>query len=280
MARSHPFVPLTGFAVRSTVWQRVVVHSALPMIRYSLAIWIVDAILITSLMLVLWQRSLWSRHPAFFAYCLFDVLRTWGLLVLRPPAAIHSYTTTYFYSYWISDAVLQVLLICAVQELFVSQLAPYRAVVRFGKVTFYAVSATALMIVFVSAAVDAGADGYPLVAAVLTLDRSLRVIQTVLLLFTVLFSLKFGLSWTGERIGLAIGLGILTISEMLVVTVRASLGQTANEFFRTLKPTMFACAVAFWLWTFLRKPVPITHMQPVPASQLASLNSKLRRALQ
>jgi hypothetical protein len=60
---------------------------------------------------------------------------------------------------------------------------------------------------------------YPLVTGILTLQRSVRVVQCGLVLFLLVFSRYLGMSWRQKSFGIAMGLGSFAIVELSLVAL-------------------------------------------------------------
>jgi len=217
-------------------------HSEPPMSSFSLLIWYVDALLVSGLVLLLWHRRLVSSFPAFFLYLLVDAVSTWALMLLKSVSG-----TWYFYGYWMTDALLYLLAIYAIREVFVQQLSPIPRITRIGKIAFNIAALLATMLAVATAFHESAQDRNAVVAAVLTFERSLRIIQGLLLLFTIISSIRLGLPWKLKNAGLATGFGVLIVFDLANSTFRGWYGPSANGLYIYAKPVAFALAATVWL---------------------------------
>jgi len=79
-----------------------------------------------------------------------------------------------------------------------------------------------LMVAGVVAASSGGGDQEPLQAGILTLQRSVRVVQVGLVLFLLVFSRYLGISWKQKSFGIALGLGTYAGVELMLVAFNAT----------------------------------------------------------
>jgi len=85
----------------------------------------------------------------------------------------------------------------------------------------------------------------PLVEAVLTVQRCIRVAQVGLILFLLLFSKYLGVSWKQRSFGIALGFGTYALVELFSAALRASayISEQTSNF-----SIMVACNLAIVTW--------------------------------
>src|SRR5438034_9154632 len=66
------------------------------------------------------------------------------------------------------------------------------------------------------------AAGDPVLQAIVTLQRCVRVVQCGLILFLLIFSKYLGVSWRQQSFGIALGFGSLAPAELTLVRFHAS----------------------------------------------------------
>src|SRR5207245_5749469 len=82
----------------------------------------------------------------------------------------------------------------------------------------------ALVMLLVAGVVMASspAAGDPVLQAIVTLQRCVRVVQCGLILFLLIFSKYLGVSWRQQSFGIALGFGSLAAVELTLVALHAS----------------------------------------------------------
>jgi hypothetical protein len=152
---------------------------------------------------VMYWRKLHKTFPAFFAYVVAQIaifavvfpLKTWG-----------DYSV-YFYTFWATNALSVVLGFKVIHEIFLDVFRPYHTLRDLGTVLFRWAGLVMLMVAAVVAASTAGGAEDPFVNGILTLQRSVRVVQVGLVLFLLVFSRYLGITWKQKSFGIALGFG-------------------------------------------------------------------------
>jgi len=209
--------------------------------KIQLALWISHPILELSLAAVLFWRKLHRKFPVFFAYLIFEIA---DFGVLFP---IHQYAgyDLYFYSYWVGAAVSLALGFMVIHEIFLDVFRAYHTLKDLGTVLF---KWAALVMVFVAMVVAASsAPGQsPLVQAVVTGQRCVRVVQCGLVLFLLVFSRYLGVSWRQQSFGIALGFGGFASIE-LAGNALYSGEQIGSATWALLNASSFTWAVLIWI---------------------------------
>ena len=88
-----------------------------------------------------------------------------------------------------------------------------------------------LMVAGVVAASSPSGGDFPIVTAILTLQRSVRVVQCGLVLFLLVFSRYLGTSWRQKSFGIALGFGAFASVELSLVAINNMLNnQTLSSY--------------------------------------------------
>jgi hypothetical protein len=96
----------------------------------------------------------------------------------------------------------------------------------------------------VAAASPAGQS--PIVQAVVTVQRCVRVIQCGLILFLLVFSKYLGVSWRQQSFGIALGFGGFASIELAANALNSG-GQINNTTVGFLDTAGYCCAILVWL---------------------------------
>ena len=94
-----------------------------------------------------------------------------------------------------------------IREVFLDVFRPYYTLKDLGSVMFKWAALVMLLVAFVVAASNSGQGMEPILQAILTVQRCVRVAQCGLVLFLVVFSRYVGVSWRQKSFGIALGLG-------------------------------------------------------------------------
>ncbi len=189
---------------------------------------------------MLW-RKLHRKFPIFFAYIIFQLA---NFAVLFPIHQRGNYDL-YFYSYWIGVVISLAIGFKVIHEIFLDVFRPYHTLRDLGTVLF---KWAALVMFFVALVVAAAspAGQSPIVQAVVTVQRCVRVIQCGLILFLLVFSKYLGVSWRQQSFGIALGFGGFASVE-LAGNALYSGGQINNSTAAFLYTATYACAILVWL---------------------------------
>lgn len=183
-----------------------------------MALWYSQPVLQVAVAIVFWRRKLYKEFPIFFAFLLTQV----GFFAITYPVYVLSgfMTLGYFWLYWMAEALNAVLSFKIIHEVFLDVFRPYHALKDLGTPVFkWAGLVMVLVSVVVAASNSFNQD--PVVHAVLTLQRSVRLVQFGLILFLLLFSRFLGVSRKQISFGIALGCGLSAGVELMLLALRA-----------------------------------------------------------
>jgi hypothetical protein len=244
--------------------------------------WIAPNLLLFALGVLLCQRGLHRRFPAFTA---FAILAGTGQLVLYAADVVPSVSGL---NYWRTSLVCliveAVLKVAVLAEIFAHLCGSYPTVAKLGRSLIRGVA-----VILVFAAVAAGAYAQsenikPLVSGVHLLEQTIFLIESGLLLFLFLFAAYFHLRWPGKSFGIALG---LAFSASVHLATWATLANTGlSDHGRTLldfanMATYHACVIVWFYFLLSRSDDRSTKpVLSLPDHDLGVLNSELERLLQ
>jgi hypothetical protein len=167
-------------------------------------LWFAQPLLQLVVAIIVWRRQLHKLFPAFMAFLLAQV----GIFVVTYPvyAVMGSENKWYFGLFWLSQAMNAVLNFKIIHEVFLDVFRPYHALKDLGTPVFKWAGLVMLLVAVVVAASNS-LDEDPVTHAVLTLQRSVRLVQFGLILFLILFSRFLGVSRKQVGFGIALGSG-------------------------------------------------------------------------
>jgi hypothetical protein len=181
-------------------------------------LWISHPVLELSIAALMAKRKLHKKFPIFFIYLLSQLV-TFAIVF---PLFIKGTYELFFYGYWICAVVSLAAGFKVLQEVFRDVFRPYYALKDLGNVLFKWAGLVMLLVAGVVAASSGASDQGPMVQAVLTVQRCVRLMQFGLILFLVMFAKYLGVSWRQSSFGIALGFGSFASIELMAVALRAS----------------------------------------------------------
>jgi hypothetical protein len=166
-----------------------------------LVLWIAHPLLQLSVLAAMFRRKLQRTFPVFFAYIVFQILSFCVLFPLNTWGSYQTVYKTYFYLYWACSAINLVLGFMIIHEVFLDVFRPYHTLKDLGSVMFKWAALVMLLVAFVVAASNSGQDMEPILQAITTIQRCVRVAQCGLVLFLMVFSGYLGVSWRQQSFG-------------------------------------------------------------------------------
>ena len=234
--------------------------------RYQFAsylLWIAHPVLQAAVVGFMFRRKYYRTFPYFFAYLLAQIA---SFAVVFPIYVSRSYSS-FFYAYWTSAAVGVILGFKVIHEVFLDIFRPYHTLKDLGSVLF---KWSALVMVLVAGVVSASTpvtEQGPIVQGIMTLQRSVRVIQCGLILFLMVFSSYLGVSWRQRSFGIALGFGVFAAVELGLGALNMSGVMRFNPLTAGLvNMTAYNSSIVVWLvYSVLKSPA-----RDVPVNQLRS----------
>jgi hypothetical protein len=216
----------------------------------SYALWIAHPVLQLAVAAAMIRRKLYRTSPFFFAYIVCQIL----IFSVLFPIYRAERMELYFYVYWTTTAVSVALGFKVIHEIFLDIFRPYHTLKDLGSVLFKWAGLVMLLVAGVVAASSPVSESGPLVQAVLTLQRSVRVIQCGLVFFLLVFSRYLGISWRQRSFGIALGFGSFAAIELGVIAMRV--GEYISEPMLNLVNMMaYNSAIIVWfVYSALQSP--------------------------
>ncbi|HKW26386.1 MAG TPA: hypothetical protein VJN48_11420 [Terriglobales bacterium] len=201
-----------------------------------------------ALALVMWRRKLLGAYSYFFAYIVSEVMLFLVLFLNeKNPDA-------YFYLYWVGATISAVLGFKVIHEVFSDVLRPFHALKDFSAMLFRWAGLVVMLIATMSAIGSTSSAMGSLAVGLMTLERSVRVMQCGLVLFLLMFSRYLGSSWRHRSFGIALGFGIFAVVEFALLGL-----QFANVIDRStlniFSMGAYDTAIGIWL-AYVIAPTP------------------------
>src|SRR5713226_5650467 len=211
------------------------------------ALWMAHPALQLSVAAVMFRRKLHREFPVFFAYIVFQIL----IFSFLFPIYRLGNPAYYFYSYWVCAGISLALGFKVIHEIFQDIFRPHHTLKDLGSVLFKWAALVMLLVAGVVLAASPSANE-PLVRAVLTVQRCVRVIQCGLVLFLLFFSKYLGVSWRQRSFGIALGFGGFASIE-LGASALYYCGKISQTTLSLANMVAYNCAILIWLGYGLAK---------------------------
>jgi hypothetical protein len=175
-------------------------------------LWYTQTVLQAAVGTVLWRRKLHKQFPVFFVYLVAQIV------MFAASFPFHRHQILFFWMYWIGAALNAVLGFKVIHEIFLDVFRPYHTLKDLGTVIFKWAGAV-LLLASVVVAFSTSSERDPLVQAVTSLDRSVRLVQVGLILFLLLFARFLGVSRRQMSFGISLGFGLFAGIELLLLAL-------------------------------------------------------------
>lgn len=179
-------------------------------------LWCAQPVLGSAVAITMWRRGLRTKFPFFFTYILAQI----AIFGVTFPLRGGENYEWFFWAYWLGAAVSALLGFKVIHEIFLDVFRPYGTLKDLGTVLFKW-AALVMLLVSVVVAFSSSAAGDLLVQAVVTLQRSVRLVQCGLILFLLLFSRYLGVSKRQQSFGIALGFGFFASVELMLIVLNA-----------------------------------------------------------
>jgi len=187
---------------------------------------------------VFWRRKLHQHYPVFFTFLLLQAFFFAVTFLAQGNGLV------YFWAFWLAQAMNAALGFKIIHEVFLDVFRPYHALQDLGTPVFTWAGAVMVLVAALVAA-SSSHHGYVVLHGILTLQRSVRVIQFGLVLFLLIFARFLGISRKQLCFGISLGFGLFAGAELLLLAVYSGhlIGPNLLNFFN-----MFAYDVSMIAW--------------------------------
>jgi hypothetical protein len=204
-------------------------------------LWCAHPILQLAVAVALWRRKLYQQFPVFSTYILAQIV----IFAVTFPFWRSGNYEWFFWSYWLGAVVSAILGFKVIHEVFLDVFRPYHTLKDLGTMLFRWAGVVMLMVSAI-VAFSNSSDHSPLAHAVITLQRSVRLVQTGLILFLLLFSRYLGVSRRQQSFGIALGFGFFAGVELVILAL-ASGGFLHESGLGLVNMTTYNLAILVWL---------------------------------
>ena len=245
---------------------------------FYMSLWVAAIVLQAGLATIMFRRGLVRRFPAFFVYTVYVVLLNSFLFTIDHIDAVSGddYMTA-FIAGAAGTAALRFALAC---EIFVQVFQSYSRLKGLGSVVFQWATAILMIVAVLVVAYTTGLQKDQYTIAFLIVDRGINLIQCGLLVFLVLLATFLRFSWTSYTMGIALGFGIFSSSELCRMTLQSQYGKNfAWKVFPVTTMVTYIGCIGIWIATVLLPEYRSRRIRPGPVKDLQNWSDTLERLL-
>jgi len=203
-------------------------------------LWFAQPVLQVAVAIVVLRRQLYKQFPVFFGFLLTQV----GVFAVT--YSVYGLNSLwYFWLYWSSQAFNAILSFKIIHEIFLDVFRPYHSLKDLGTPVFKWAGLVMLLVSVVVAASNSFNQD-PVAHAVITLQRSVRLVQVGLILFLILFSRFLGVSRKRVSFGIALGFGLFAGVELMMLAMHSG-GLIRQGTLNLINMMCYNLSVLVWL---------------------------------
>jgi hypothetical protein len=213
------------------------------------ALWIVQSGLETVIAIVMLRRGQHRAFKFFFAYIVTQIVT----FAVAFPTYRYNYSA-YFYVSWFATAISVALGFKVIHEAFLDVFRPFHTLRDLGTVLFKWAGLVMLLVAGVVSVSTRSSDTVPLVQAIMTAQRCVRIIQVGMVLFLLIFARYVGVSRRQHSFGIALGFGAFAVVELAVNATWAGY-HVSDVSMSLVNMVAYSCALLVWLgYTLVKSP--------------------------
>ncbi len=204
-------------------------------------LWCSQPILQSVVAFILWRRKLHKRFPVFFTFLLAQIA---NFAIILPPLLTGKYRL-YFWFFWLCEPVNAILGFKVIHEIFLDVFRPFHTLKDLGTLLFRW-AGVVMLLVSVVVAFSNSFDQSPLLHAITTLQRSVRIVQLGLILFLLLFSRFLGVSRRQLSFGISLGFGLFAGVDLMMYALNSG-GFVKEHVFNLITLGAYNLGIFVWL---------------------------------
>jgi hypothetical protein len=236
-------------------------------------IWVVGLLLQVFILWQMLRRGLVRQYRFFFLYIAFILVKDIILTMLYI-----EHRSWYTNAYYVGDAGAIALSLMVLEEVLRNTFQPFAHLRKIGYRLFIAASVIALGFAVLSGLAP-GQDENALTAALLVMERGIRVMQVVMLLSLISMASVLRISWFDQGFGIMVGYGIFVSMELVIVALNAGGPHLPDVLVRILPPMAFFFAQVTWGF-YATRSIAIRNAAAVPAASNEAWNQAMQEYLQ
>jgi hypothetical protein len=205
----------------------------------SMLLWCAQPITQSVVAAILWRRKLHKLFPVFFSFLIAQIV----IFAVTFPLYQRN-NGWYFWLYWFGELLNAVIGFKVIHEIFLDVFRPYHSLKDLGTPVFKWAGVVMLLVSVVVAASNSFSQD-PIVHAVTTMERSVRLVQFGLILFLILFSRFLGVSRKQISFGIALGFGVFAGVELMLLALHSG-GLIHQGNYNLINMICYNAAILIW----------------------------------
>lgn len=214
------------------------------------ALWILHPVLQTAIAGFMLRRGLFRQFKFFFAYILTQLL---SFAAVFPAYVWHSYSAL-FYLYWGFTTLSVACGFLVIHEIFVDVFRAFHTLRDLGTVLFKWAGLVMLLVAGVVSVSNTSTQIGPLMQALITAQRCVRIIQVGMVLFLLFFAHYVGVSRRQHSFGIALGFGAFACTELILIASWVG-NHLGGPWMSIVNMSAYNCSLFLWLsYVGVRRP--------------------------
>ena len=226
--------------------------------------WVAGPALQMILLTVMVRRKAQNVFPRFFSYIVFQILKSAVLF-----ATYRFFPDNYFDAYWTGNAISVLLAVAVMDEVLKHLLKQYGGMQTLGVTIFRWSCGLLLLLAIVGSLSSQEGSTERIVAAVLSFERSVRLVQCGLFVLLMLLCRVLKDSWRQPVFGVVLGFGIFASIELILISVVMWNGETHSVGLSLIKSVAYNTVTMLWIGYLKKEGELVPVLSPVPVNRLA-----------
>jgi len=241
----------------------------------SYASWLAGPALQITLLVFMVRRDVHRTFPRFFSYVIFQFAKTGVLFVTYRYFAgdLAEGSKNYFDVYWAGNAISVLLAVAVMDEILHHLFHRYGGIQTLASTIFRWACGLLLLVSILGAISSNEGSADRVVAAVLSFERSVRLMQCGLFLLIMLLCRVLKHCWRQPVFGVALGFGIFASIELILVSAVTVFGDAQAETVSLIKSLAYNAVTVLWIGYLSQEA------ESVPAVEVVSHGPALNIAL-
>lgn len=193
-------------------------------------------------------RGLIRQFPYFFSYMVYSIVVT----VLR--RALMYNQRVYFWTYWATDFIYDVLAFMTMREVFRRVFPPAYPTFRSLRWLLPTTTVVLLGMSLYATFHNPPAGVARIVGGIQWFNVGIHCVEGVFLPLVIILILAFAVPWPQYEVGILVGFGVSAYSIMFFFLLRIQGGSRYDTWYTYGPPVGFTVATLIWLWTFIQRP--------------------------
>ena len=228
--------------------------------------WLAGPALQVTLLIFMIRRDLHRTFPRFFSYIVFQLVKTGVLFITYRyfAGSLGEESTNYFDVYWAGNAVSVLLAVAVMDEILHCLFRQYGGIQTLAATIFRWACGLLLLVSIVGAvsSYETGADR--VVAAVLSFERSVRLMQCGLFLLIMLLCRVLKHCWRQPVFGVALGFGLFASIELILISAVTVFGDSQAELVSLLKSLSYNAVTVLWIAYLSQQVESVPVVEEIP----------------